>query len=598
MRAKSVKDSIKKIFLILAAVTLGSGFTFAAGSTPLDFATLDINMGTRAAGMAGAFTAMSGDASAVFYNPAGLSDIKLIQLDVAYDKWLLDSSFQYANAALPVGYGVVGGFFSYTNYGVFEQRDSNGVDLGSSINPNSISGGLDYGAPVTDYLSLGMGLKISNMSIASYSALGFLLDAGALAKIGDIGSIGAALQNFDLNSSGVYDIRGGLSVNVLNISGNKLTAALDAKYSTLYSMSYAAGIELKLFKILTLRGGYDFSSANQALEGITGLSAGAGIKIDQLSFDYAFTSKGDLGITNLVGLTFLYESSEEKEKEDYAKLTRFLAMQTYLDGEELFKAGDYKGATRKWEDVKAMAPDYEGIDIDIAKAKKMISSAGDMKRAEKLFAEGMKFYEKFEFDKAAKTWDGVKNIYPAYKDIDLWLNDARELKSSKGMSKQAEKYFRDGLKYYNDCEYTKALSTWQAGLAKDPNFAKIKQYIERTKIKQQEMQEDISKAKAEVAKDASVVEGVKKLRNLANMCPSYEDATSMLSTLKELINSKTKEYYYKGIEKYTDGNLDAAIVYWKNIEELDPKSDYVLKVKRYIEDARSKQKALRGMEGK
>ncbi len=598
MRPIGVKNRIKKFFLISAATLLGANFAFATTANPIDFASLDINMGARAAGLAGAFTAISDDASSVFYNPAGLSDIKLIELDAAYDKWLLDSSFQYANAALPVGYGVVGGFFSYTNYGIFEQRDSNGVDMNNSINPNNISGGLAYGAPVTDYLSLGIGLNASNISIASYSAYGFLLNAGVLAKIGDIVSIGAALQNFNLSSSGVYNIRSGFGVNVFNIQGNKLTAAVDAKYSALYGMSYAAGAELKLFKILTLRGGYNFSSANQVLQGVTGLSAGAGITIDQLSFDYAFTSKGDLGITNLVGLKFLYESSEEKEKDNYMKMTRFLASQTYADGEELFKAGDYRGAMRKWEEVKASVPDYEGIDIDIAKARKMILSAGNLKRADKLFAEGMKFYEKFEFEKAVKSWDDVKKIYPAYKDIDLWMNDARELKSSKGMSKQAEKYFRDGLKYYNDCDYTKALSTWQAGLAKDPNFAKIKQYIERTKIKQQEMQDDIGKAKAEVAKDASVVEGVKKLRNLVNMCPAYEDATSMLATLKELINSKTKEYYYKGIEKYTDGNLDAAIIYWKNIEELDPKSDYVLKVKRYIEDARSKQKALQGMQGK
>ena len=78
----------------------------------------------------------------------------------------------------------------------------------------------------------------------------------------------------------------------------------------------------------------------------------------------------------------------------------------------------------------------------------------------------------------------------------------------------------------------------------------------------------------------------------------YQDAADILSTLKELINLKTKDYYFKGIEKYTDGNLDAAIIYWNNIEKLDPKSEYISRVKRYITDARNKQRALQQMDKK
>jgi len=592
-----MRKNVLKITVIMVSIILTTTWFVNAASIDSDrFATLDIDMGTRAAGMAGAFTAIADDASSIFYNPAGLSNIKLIEVNAAYDKWLLDSNFQYANAALPAGYGAFGGFFTYTNYGVFEQRDSNGVDMGTSISPYNIAGGLAYGAPVTDYLSLGIGVKCSNISIASYSAFGFLLDAGLQAKMGDIVSIGAALQNYDLNSNGSYNIRAGLGLNVFNIQGNKLTADIDAIYSGIYGTSYAAGAELKLFKILTLRGGYNFSAANSLLAGASGLSAGVGITIDQFSIDYAFSSQGDLGFTNLVGVKLLYQSSEQKENNDYMKLTQFLAAETYRDGEELFNAGDYKGALSKWEEVKAMSPDYENIDLDLAKARKMIAGAGNLKRADKLFATGMKYYEAFQFDKALKNWTDVKSLYPAYKDIDSWLNDAKELKTSKGMSKQSEKYFTEGLKEYNNCDYTKALISWQTGLAKDPNNSKIKQYIEKTRLQQQQIQEDIGKAKLDVEKDTSVVEGVKKLRNIANVCPAYKDATDMLSALKELISMKTKEYYYKGIEKYTDGNLDAAIVYWKNIEEIDPKSDYVAKVKRYINDARSKQKALKNME--
>jgi len=95
---------------------------------------------------------------------------------------------------------------------------------------------------------------------------------------------------------------------------------------------------------------------------------------------------------------------------------------------------------------------------------------------------------------------------------------------------------------------------------------------------------------------ATFIEGIKNLRQISNVCPAYNDAIEILATLKGLINAKTKEYYLKGIEKYTEGNLEAAILYWNNIEKLDPKSEYIYKVRRYITDARNKQKAVLGIE--
>jgi tetratricopeptide (TPR) repeat protein len=227
-----------------------------------------------------------------------------------------------------------------------------------------------------------------------------------------------------------------------------------------------------------------------------------------------------------------------------------------------------------------------------------LNVGGSIKKIEQMFNAGMKAYENFEFDKAYKSWSEVKKIYPAYKDIDIWLKDAADLKKSKGMSKQAEKYFREGIKYYNNCDYDRAISSWEKGLIKDPKNEKIGQYIDRTRAKRLEIKEGISKAKADVANDATVIDGIKRLRSISSVCPAYQDAADILSTLKGLITVKTKDYYFKGIEKYTEGNLEAAIIYWSNIEALDPKSDYLIKVRRYITDARNKQKAIKGFENK
>lgn len=602
-----MKTTLKRTVITGAMIFMAGMLTAATDFDSLEFSMLDIDISPRAVGMAGAFTALVNDSAAVYYNAAGLASIKQVEINGSFDKWLDDAYFTYGTFAVPVGFGTIGGMFVYTAFGTFTERDDYGFP-GNDINPNNIYGGLSYGLPIGDMFSFGLGVKFSAMNIDDLSVTDVLFDAGIKGRFIEMINLGISMQNVDTAFTPGYNIRAGIGINALKMDGTSVDVEFDVKYNSLDTavsgnfvdgLTYSAGLEAVLFKVLTIRGGYNIRNENTLLGGgISGLSVGAGVTLEKISFDYAFTSRGDLGMTHLAGIKFIYEGSEEKEKKNYQKLTEFLAYQSYKDGEEAFEKGSYNRALAYWEEVKSMMPEYEGLDASMAKVKAIIASGGSIKKIEQLFNAGMKAYENFEFDKAVKSWTEVKKIYPSYKDIDVWLADAKELKASKGMSKIAEKYFREGIKYYNNCDYDKAITSWEKGLAKDPKNKKIEQLIDRTRAKRLEIREGISKAKADVANDATVIAGIKRLRDISSVCPAYQDAADILSTLKGLIAVKTRDYYFKGIEKYTEGNLDAAIIYWTNIESLDPKSEYLIKVKRYITDARNKQKAIKGFEQK
>jgi len=582
---------LKKRFLVVALVLCVSGSAISADMDSFKFALLDIDMGARAAAMSGAFTALTADYTSVYYNPAGLSKLKMIEISGAYDKWMMDSSFQYGSAIIPVGFGSIGAMFSYTSYGTFDARNTDGFVTGE-IEPYSLTGGISYGFPAGELFSAGLTAKFSTLAIGDDTEATVLFDLGFLLNFSDMVKIGAVLQNFDIEFSGGFNVNGGLGINIFNDGGYRVSTEVDVKYSGIYGLSYAAGLEIQLFKAVMLRAGYNIGNENSILSGISGLSVGGGVTIEAITVDYAFVSRGDLGMSHLIGLRLNYEGAEERSRKNYQKLTEFLAYQNFKDGEAAFNAGNYRRAKAYWMEVKQMMPEYEGIDVAIERAARLIKTGGSVKKAQTLFEQGMTYYEKFDFKNAVKKWSEVKRMYPDFKDIDVWLDDARELKATKGMSKQAEKYFREGIRHYNNCRYASALAAWNMGLKKDPNNRKIKQYIERAKVKYAEIKEGIKQAKAEVAKDATVIKGIERLREISGVCPAYKDAVDILSTLKDLINLKTRDYYFKGIEKYTQGNLDAAIVYWSNIEKLDPKSEYLIKVRRYIIDARKKQKAL------
>ena len=59
--------------------------------------------GVRADGVGGAFTAIANDASAGYWNPAGLAQINQAEIIASYHKLSLDRNFNFVSAAMPLG---------------------------------------------------------------------------------------------------------------------------------------------------------------------------------------------------------------------------------------------------------------------------------------------------------------------------------------------------------------------------------------------------------------------------------------------------------------------------------------------------------------
>ncbi|MEO0203182.1 MAG: hypothetical protein ABIL37_05645, partial [candidate division WOR-3 bacterium] len=89
---------------------------------------LTIYPGAVATGMGGAFTAFSDDMSAIYYNPAGLSNFKNISLfGWQHSNWLLglipDAYFEFGSFTYPTRRGTVGIGITYLTIGEVEIQD-------------------------------------------------------------------------------------------------------------------------------------------------------------------------------------------------------------------------------------------------------------------------------------------------------------------------------------------------------------------------------------------------------------------------------------------------------------------------------------------
>ena len=281
---------------------------------------LNIGVGARAVGMGNAFTAVSGDVNSLFWNPAGLADLKQSQLGAMDAPLAAGTNFNSLGYATPTKYGTFGASALYLSQGALDGRNTSAQPTGG-FDASDFAGSLAYASKIGKSLSLGANLKYIHSAIASDAGEDFALDAGALYELGKLGpgtpSLGLMVQNLgpkmSLGGGQASYLPTTLAAGISYLWGGFL-ADIDYK-----SMPYApasevdAGLEFRPINLIALRAGYDRSTFSEPLllngsggidvAALNGFSFGTGLRLDGFDFDYSFTPQGELGDAQRFSLT-------------------------------------------------------------------------------------------------------------------------------------------------------------------------------------------------------------------------------------------------------------------------------------------------------
>ena len=191
------------IWIILSVFMLCSTASYAGtGRTAAQF--LALGGGTRAAGMADVFAAISGDVNAAFWNPSGLGSITEMQMTVSYMNYAAmfgeaSEGMNYALGAfaMPVkDWGVFGTSLQIQDQGTLIITTDDPTPRGEESLGWNWAWALCYADELGENLLAGVSAKIIRQKLWTESDTAYAVDFGVQYSLSAVPlTVGAALQN-------------------------------------------------------------------------------------------------------------------------------------------------------------------------------------------------------------------------------------------------------------------------------------------------------------------------------------------------------------------------------------------------------------------
>ncbi len=288
-----------------------------AGTAAAQF--LKIGVGGRAVGMGETFIAVANDASALYWNPAGMAQFEGNQVILSHVDWPVDIKHEFVgyvhHFAATNAIGV--SFTSLHTEDMEETTEFAPTGTGNFFTFRDIAMGLSYARRMTDKFSFGATVKYIEETLAEVKMRSVMVDFGMYYWTGFHSTrFAVAVSNFgqQLTPSGEFTRRDGTTVDkfqsfapptlfklgvateLMDNERNKLTVAVELNHPNDNAENVHLGGEYWWRKRVALRSGYKLNVDEESFTLGAGLSLP--LSIAHANLDYAYTDFGRLGNAN------------------------------------------------------------------------------------------------------------------------------------------------------------------------------------------------------------------------------------------------------------------------------------------------------------
>ena len=354
-----IKKLVSIIIAIIYIVALGqfvlnlSAEKTARGGMPGAF--MSWGAGARSLGMGKAFVALADDASATYWNPAGLAAISRHELTALHSILWGGTVYDFISYVHPTPWGGTFGFSGTRLFlGGFEGRDEHNR-ITHSFEDIQSAYGASYGQKVLETLSVGATLKKMSHTLDDHTSGSYIVDVGALYSVIEHLNIGLNLQNLFALTYGTevelpIVVRLGLNYKLLR---EKLSIGMDLKSMIGWEggAPVHVGMEYWAMSFLAIRMGMDPDEFN----------IGFGLKYEDYGLDYAYATHA-LGGSHRVSATVSFGRSVKDIK-------RKTAREHEVEGDAAYIAGMFKDAVESFEKAHSLNP----ADVELARKLNILS---------------------------------------------------------------------------------------------------------------------------------------------------------------------------------------------------------------------------------
>lgn len=302
------------------------------GSTGLQF--LKIGVSARAVGMAESFIGMADDASAMYYNPAGLNQLHQNELFFTHTQWPAGINYEYLGGVMVIPrIGKIGAQVSVLTTGDMKRTVPYVGWTGEYFSATDWLVGLSYARGLTDKFSVGVNVKVIAEWLDNEQVTVAAADFGTLFDVGYRGiKFGMTISNFGPNGKFLREdfslpinFKFGAVGDLWKSGAHWLRLNVEGSHPNDNIEQIALGSEYTFSKYFALRAGYrwfvktmeldeviklDNNTQLAVAEPLEGISFGFGVQIpwNKLAtrIDYAYTDLGFLDIGQRFTIAFQF----------------------------------------------------------------------------------------------------------------------------------------------------------------------------------------------------------------------------------------------------------------------------------------------------
>ncbi|MBU1077432.1 MAG: hypothetical protein KKH98_09080 [Spirochaetes bacterium] len=295
-------------------------------------------------------------------------------------------------------------------------------------------------------------------------------------------------------------------------------------------------------------------------------------------------------------LQYDYQNEEAKALYEKSRANLREQMRAYLDEAELrYNRKEYLNAlenvqfflTFDPEDKEGRALKYK-IDNALEKERMLAECGSKQDKADTLVSNG-------KYKEALELYLQVKADCPDFKDNDRKISIVTEKKQEEEKLqenlREADNYFRDGLKEYEQQNYESAGKYFKRAVELNPGLVKAQLYIKESENRiflNLKKEEQVEKAKELFNESLRLIQeekystALEKLEVASTLDEGNELIKNKISDVRDIINLKIEKPYQDGIRYYNEGRLSLAIENWNYVLKIQPEHTLA---KTYLEKA-------------